>query len=247
VTVSSWVSAHPRACLFDFGGTLDADGIAWQDRFYHLYTHHGLHPDRERFRKAFYHADDTLTETRALEGLGFRKTVEEQSRRVWQALDWDQPEEKLEAVVEDFIGATVRSVHRNRKVLDALQGTFLLGIVSNFYGNLEPVCEELGIRQFFRCIIDSNREGVTKPDPRIFQAALDRLGVQAGEAVFVGDNVARDMEGARDVGMPHVLLAGPSPPSRAPCCHGDPVIRTLEGLLPLLMNGKNGSDGVGVW
>lgn len=242
---SSWVRTKLRACLFDFGGTLDADGVAWQDRFFQLYTRHGMRPDRERFRRAFYHADDTLTETRALEGLGFRETVEEQARRVWKALEWDEPESKLRAVIDDFIGGTVQSMDRNRKVLDALCGTFLLGMVSNFYGNLEPVCEELGIRRFFGCLIDSNQVGVVKPDPRIFQAALDRLGVRADETVFVGDNVSRDMEGARDLGMPHVLLVGPGPGSRAPCCPGDPVIHSLEGLLPLLLNGTKGSHGTG--
>ena len=59
-----------KACLFDFGGTLDADGATWQDRFYALYGKHGVCVDREAFRQAFYDADDTLTETRALEAAG---------------------------------------------------------------------------------------------------------------------------------------------------------------------------------
>jgi putative hydrolase of the HAD superfamily len=194
-------------------------------------------PDREAFRKAFYHADDTLTETRALKGLGFRKTVEEQAGRVWEALAWNEPESKLRAVVEDFIERTRRNMERNRSLLNDLSATFRLGIVSNFYGNLEPVCEELGIRHLFGCLIDSNVVGVVKPDPKIFQAALDRLEVRAGETVFVGDNVFRDMEGARDMGMPHILVAGASPEARGPCCPGDPVIRSLEELGPLLLNG----------
>jgi len=229
--------------LFDFGGTLDADGIAWQDRFFELYQKHGMHPDREVFRKAFYHADDTLTETGALEGMGFRKTVEEQAGRVWDALAWDQPESNLQAVVEDFIEGTQCTVERNRKLLVDLSATYRMGIVSNFYGNLEPVCEELGIRHLFGCLIDSNRVGVIKPDPRIFQAALDRLGVQAGETVFVGDNVYRDMEGARDMGMPHILLAGRSSTAPGPCCPEDPVIRSLDELSSLLLNGQNRPNG----
>jgi len=226
-----------KACLFDFGGTLDSDGWNWQDRFHALYLRHGMHPDRDVFRKAFYQADDTLVETRALEGQGFRKTVEDLAAGLWQALALSEPESKLRAVVDDFLEETRRTVDRNRALLAAWGETFRLGIVSNFYGNLETVCEELGIQSLFGCMIDSNRIGVVKPDPRIFTAALDRLGVTAREAVFVGDNVYRDMEGARNVGMPHVLLAGGSPSSPAPCCPGDPVIRSLTELGPLLFNG----------
>ncbi len=231
-----------KACLFDFGGTLDADGITWQDNFYGLYRKHGMHPDREAFRQAFYKSDDNLTDSRALEGMGFRQTVVTQAQGVWDALAPDEPESKLRAVVDDFIEGTLYHIHRNRKILDELKSSYQLGIVSNFYGNLETVFEELEIRDLFHCLIDSNRVGVTKPDPKIFQAALDRIGVQAEQAVFVGDNVYRDMEGAREMGMPHILLAGDRKPERSSCCPGDPVIRTPEDLGPLLLNGHKEPD-----
>ncbi len=239
MAASTWNARHLKACLFDFGGTLDSDGENWQDRFYNLYAKHGMHPEREAFRKAFYQADDELVATRALEGQGFRVTVEEQANRLWTALALNEPESRLRAVVEDFLEETRRTVDRNRLLLGQWRESFRLGIVSNFYGNLETVCEELGIRSLFGCMIDSSRLGVLKPDPRIFTAALNRLGVRAQETVFVGDNVYRDMEGARNLGMPHVLLAGRSPASPAPCCPGDPVIRSLEELGPLLLNGAD--------
>lgn len=121
----------------------------------------------------------------------------------------------------------------------ALLGTrYRLGIVSNFYGNLERVCEDLGILDLFDCIVDSSREGVVKPDPRIFHAALERMCIRPDEAVFVGDNPGRDMEGAKRVGMPHVLLAGKSAQRPETCCPGDPVIHSLSELGPLLRVGR---------
>lgn len=237
---STWNTQRLKACLFDFGGTLDSDGCNWQDRFYALYAKHGMRPDREAFRQAFYRADDALTETRALEGHGFRRTVEEQASRVWDGLALGEPKDHLRAVVEDFLEDTRQTVERNLPLLLELSGTFRLGVVSNFYGNLETVCQDLGIAKLFACLIDSNRLGVVKPDPRIFQAALDRLGVTARETVFVGDSVRRDMEGARGIGMPHVLLAGSSPGTPGSCCQGDPVIRSLVELGPLLR--RNGRD-----
>lgn len=234
----NWKTENLKACLFDFGGTLDADGTTWQDRFYSLYGKHGVSVDREVFRQAFYDADDTLTETGALEGAGLEETIETQGRRVWRALDLPSGRNRvLHSIVADFLDGLRWHVERNRKILTLLRGRYELGIVSNFYGNLDKVFEDLGIRHFFACIVDSACEGVVKPDPRIFQAALDRVGVGPEEAVFVGDNPFRDMEGAKGVGMAHIWLAGGDPQRREPCCPGDPVIQSLDALGPLLMNG----------
>jgi HAD superfamily hydrolase (TIGR01549 family) len=54
--------------------------------------------------------------------------------------------------------------------------------------------------------IASGAHGKVKPDPSIFLAVLDRLGVAPGEAVMVGDSPADDVEGARSLGMQAFLL-----------------------------------------
>jgi putative hydrolase of the HAD superfamily len=228
-----------KTCLFDFGGTLDADGVTWQDRFYALYGKHGIPVDREVFRQAFYHADDSLTETGTLKGVGLEETLRAQGERVWEALRLNGDSRRMRAIVTDFLDGMKWHVERNRPLLTLLRGRYSLGIVSNFYGNLERVCEDLGIRDLFVCIIDSSCEGVVKPDPRIFQAALDATGARPEEAVFVGDNPGRDMEGAKGVGMPHVLLAGEAIEAAKPCCPGDPVIRSLDALGPLLLGAQD--------
>ena len=237
----AWKADNLKACLFDFGGTLDADGITWQDNFYRLYKKHGIHPDREEFRQAFYRSDDMLTETRALEGTGLQRTIEEQVAGVFSHLGLENEVAQMKAIAEDFLSGMKESIERNRPLLEALGKRYTLGIVSNFYGNLETIFHDLALYDSFRCIIDSNREGVMKPDPKIFQAALERLGVEAGQAVFVGDNPYRDMEGAKGVGMPHIWLAGERDAESRPCCPDDPVIRSLEELRPLLLNGLKGT------
>jgi putative hydrolase of the HAD superfamily len=55
-------------------------------------------------------------------------------------------------------------------------------------------------------IVDSRSHGRVKPHPTIFQAALDTLGVPAGEAVMVGDSLEEDIEGARALGMRAILI-----------------------------------------
>src|SRR5439155_27123741 len=48
------------AVLFDFGGTLDADGLAWKERVYRLFREEGVAVERERFDPLFHAADDAL-------------------------------------------------------------------------------------------------------------------------------------------------------------------------------------------
>src|SRR5438046_9682693 len=51
------------AVLFDFGGTLDADGLAWKERVYRLFRDEGVAVERERFDPLFHAADDALVGT----------------------------------------------------------------------------------------------------------------------------------------------------------------------------------------
>jgi len=88
-----------------------------------------------------------------------------------------------------------------------LAGRYRLGVVSNFYGNLEAVCRSAGLAPLFKVMTDSRRVGVEKPDPAIFRAALDELRAAAETTLFVGDSLKRDCEGARRAGMGFVWIA----------------------------------------
>jgi putative hydrolase of the HAD superfamily len=98
--------------------------------------------------------------------------------------------------------------------LAALRGRGLrLAIVSNFDGRLTRVCESLGITGYFDTIVMSGRAGAAKPDPRIFNVALQRLGVSAAEAAHVGDSPHEDVEGARSAGVQAILIRRDTPAS----------------------------------
>jgi YjjG family noncanonical pyrimidine nucleotidase len=57
------------------------------------------------------------------------------------------------------------------------------------------------ITPFFQAVVISEEVGVAKPDPRIFAPALEKIGVEAGEVLYVGDSVTSDMAAARNAGM----------------------------------------------
>lgn len=233
-----WNPGSLRACLFDFGGTLDADGVTWQERFLSLYAKNGIRPEREVFRQAFYAADDTLVATGSLRGVGIRETLTRQVNLVLDALGLSgTPSNVREAIAGEFLADIEKTIERNKPILARLKARYRLGIVSNFYGNLAEVCADLGIRPFFDCLVDSSLVGAMKPDPRIFQAALDRLDVKPRETLFVGDNVSRDLKGAQALGMPHVWISAAGAGELGPCCPGDPVIRSFPEILSVLDRG----------
>ena len=100
-----------------------------------------------------------------------------------------------------------------------------LAIVSNFDGRLTRVCESLGIARYFDTIVMSGRVGAAKPDPRIFEVALQRLGVSPAEAAHVGDSAREDVEGARSAGLQGILIRRDVPAS------GPGVVCSLSEIL----------------
>ncbi len=75
------------------------------------------------------------------------------------------------------------------------------------------------VTPYFQSIVISEEVGIAKPDPRIFTPALEKIGVEAGDVLFVGDSVTSDMTAARNAGMDFCWLnpAGtPVPEGHAP-------------------------------
>jgi REG-2-like HAD superfamily hydrolase len=83
---------------------------------------------------------------------------------------------------------------------------YALGIVSNFEEWLTVLLERLGVLPLMSVVVVSGREGIEKPNPEIFRRALERIGVTAERAVYVGDNPRIDVEPAVAMGMGAVLV-----------------------------------------
>ena len=100
-----------------------------------------------------------------------------------------------------------RAMEGARHALDALGS---LGVrrccISNSDGRAEQHLVAFGMRDGLEFVVDSQVEGVEKPDPRIFEIALVRLGLPAERTVYVGDILSVDAAGARGAGMHFVLV-----------------------------------------
>ncbi|HUR81407.1 MAG TPA: HAD family hydrolase [Thermoanaerobaculia bacterium] len=83
---------------------------------------------------------------------------------------------------------------------------FRLVVLSNANGTLHRAFDRLGLTSAFDVIFDSYREGVEKPDPRLFEIALERSGARAETTMHVGDLYHVDVAGARAAGITPVLF-----------------------------------------
>jgi 2-haloacid dehalogenase len=85
------------------------------------------------------------------------------------------------------------------------------------------------VTPYFQSIVISEELGIAKPDPRIFAPALEKIGVAAGEVLYVGDSVSSDMAAARNAGMDFCWLnpgGAPVPEGFSPVC----VIADIRAL-----------------
>jgi HAD superfamily hydrolase (TIGR01549 family) len=197
------------ALLFDYGGTLaflDFELLASE------FSRPGRKLDAHTMEKAEYigrqELDRILTGSRSPDIDGAYRNF----LRSW-LLAVGIPAEEFEECAARF-----RAIHQEATLWRVIEsGTFelleklrskglRLGIVSNAQGQVEDDCKRFGLAPYFDVIIDSHVVGVEKPDPRIFEIALKRLGVAAENALYAGDIYAIDMLGAHAAGIEGKLV-----------------------------------------
>ena len=219
------------AFLFDFGGTLDSDGQHWLDRFYAIYADIGL-PEipKTRIKEAFDWADEQAELDPSMRSAGLRQMIERHVHWQFQKLGLESPTLAAKAAAA-FITPSDRILRRNRHVFEKLSHAGLkLGIISNFYGNIEALCREFAFFSFLNVILDSAVVGLKKPDPKLFGLAMERLKLPAEAIAFVGDSYERDILPAKALGMRTFWLIGDKdmiPPNASKVDH---ILRSLEDL-----------------
>ena len=211
----------PTAILFDFGGTLDCPSH-WLDRFLRHYRRAGFDITREELDPAFdfatkagYAAGKSMERfklgdlVRFLVGNQFEYLRGEGPDRFRESLSKMDSRERfknVEGVRESFLKETVAGLARSKDILARLKPHFRLGVLSNWYGNLDAIIAEAGMSRLFDSITDSTRVRAFKPDAAIFYAALKAIGTTAHETAMVGDSMNKDLAPAHRIGMRTVFL-----------------------------------------
>lgn len=196
-----------KALLFDYGGTLDADGVHWLHRFWDLYAQTDLDLSSEQITKAFYWAYDHLMSDPTLRSFRLEPMIRFHVQLQFRYLGIRSPSHE-EWLTKQFVQQSAETLRANAKLLADLRTRYLLGIISNFYGNMPVICEEFSFASSVDIIVDSTLVGWKKPDPQIFHFALSTLMIQPHEAVYIGDSLEKDMIPAKGLGLSTIWLRG---------------------------------------
>ncbi|MFC1791581.1 HAD family hydrolase [Gemmatimonadota bacterium] len=198
-----------QAIFFDAGNTLIFidPGVVLP-----IFRDSGADVDEERFWEAEFLARTALAQ-RVEEGANGTEDHIWKDYFVNLFLGCGVPPESLKAV-----GDRIYQVHRESHLWTWVDPTtapalqelkeqgFRLGVISNADGRVEGLIRGAGLRDFFEFVLDSELEGVEKPDPEIFLRACRRMGVAPESCLYVGDLYPVDVLGARRAGMEAVLL-----------------------------------------
>ena len=80
------------------------------------------------------------------------------------------------------------------------------GLVSNWSDEIPRIWQDVPISVYFDVVVFSCNVHLLKPDPRIYNLALEELNADASECLYVGDGDSREIDGAKEVGMDAVLI-----------------------------------------
>jgi putative hydrolase of the HAD superfamily len=238
-----------RAVAFDVNGTLvrilTDEGMEQIFRSAaHFLTYQGIDLHRHQVRELYFGAMREQRRTSPEEHPEFDAVGIWRSIIEGNATDFTRtlPAGKLEQMPL-FLAEMSRGISRRRLglypharvVLDVLRERYPLAVVTDAQsayarGELHKV----GLLDYFDPIVISGDYGYRKPDRRLFQLALDEMGVAAENAVYVGNDTHRDIFGAREAGMTTVLFESDQGTRTYLDCVPDYRITDLRDLLKIL-------------
>jgi putative hydrolase of the HAD superfamily len=238
-----------RAVAFDVNGTLvrilTEDGM---DQIFraaaHFLTYQGINLRRHQVRDLYFRIlkeqqRDSPHEYPEFDAAGiWRSIIEGHMTDFTRAL----PAAKLQQMPL-FLAEMSRGISRHRlglyphvrQVLNILREHYPLAVVTDAqsaYARAELY--QVGLLEYFDPIVVSGDYGYRKPDRRLFQLALDRLGVAAEDAVYVGNDMRCDIFGARELGMTTVMFDSDQGTKVHLDCVPDHTITDFRELLKIL-------------
>ena len=197
-------------------------------------------PNGEAFYKLFHeHIIASWTEAKKTwSGVNF-------GNMVWQTLEaakLDMSTIKLQDVLTAYDWQPIPGIRPYDDTLEVLnflkKNGYKIGLITNA---MQPMwmrdieLEAYGLLSFFDSRVTSGDVGFMKPHPQIYMSALEPLGVELHEAVFVGDRPGNDVVGANQVGMTSVWIDPPHLDYELDGVVPDYKITHLFELLPILV------------
>ena len=192
-----------KAIAFDCGGTLDSPFLHWMDIYIKIYTEQlGLALNRDNFLNAYVYAErkmekeqpvkchHSLFETQLFKIKYQFEFIQENAILALDADDVDALVIKAAQLITDYSAMNVATA---KPILENLAKRYTLLLVSNYYGNVAKVIEDMQIAHLFVSVTDSAVESIRKPDARLWQIAIERQGFKPEDVLIVGDSKKNDI------------------------------------------------------
>jgi len=205
-----------KAVIFDYIGTLvNCNGYtmeASRDNLHRALFAEGFTVSKEKFLEAYIEAHEKYRKVRFEE-------LREVTNSVWVAealndlgFQVDYNDYRINCALNVFFKDYIDTFELRigaKKLIKKAKRTCRIGLISNF--TFAPVIYSslriLGINSLFDTVIVSQENGWRKPSTKIFNAALNKLGVEAQNAVYIGDSPLEDIKGANESGIGTIFLA----------------------------------------
>lgn len=199
---------------FDYGATLDTNGTHWYNIFYSEHIKENPFLTDIELRQAYIHAERTLSRERLVkQDDTFRETLHKKVNLQMEYLLHNHHIEEIEPeqiknIVDNSYSVALHCTSNAKKLLQNLKNGYKLVMISNFYGNLQTVLVEFGLRDFFLCVAESAVVGYSKPDERLFLKAFESFDTDAGRCMMIGDSYNKDIIPAKRLGYKTIWLKG---------------------------------------
>ncbi|MDR1454222.1 MAG: HAD family hydrolase [Tannerella sp.] len=243
------MALHPdriRGIVFDYGGTVDSNGVHWSEVLWQAYCSEQVPVTKESFREAYVYGERTLGKHPLIrphhtfpDMLRLKADLQIEWLRERGLLTAERATPQLKQAVAAFGYACARrSVEAARPVIATLSAMYPLALVTNFYGNMASVLKDFELDAFFPLIIESAVCGVRKPDPQIFRLGLEALHLSAGEVVVIGDSYGKDILPAASLGCQTVWLKNTGWQAYTGDETADAIISGFEELKTIFGDGR---------
>lgn len=199
-----------KAILFDFGGTIDTGGTHWFKKIQEVYKKFEISIDENVLREAYIYAERKLEKTKIPDNMSFKEIIGYKFAFQFQFIIENSNlniENEYVALMTEYLYSEIKDeIEKNKEEIIALKDKYYIGIVSNFYGNLNYVLNEFGVLELCDLTIDSTNFGIRKPNENIWLHAIYKLNLDSDEVVIIGDSHKNDIAPAMKIGARSIWL-----------------------------------------
>lgn len=227
-----------KGVIFDYGGTIDTNGIHWAEVIREQYVNAGLDIDVRLFRDTYVHGERTLAKFPIIEPQDTFCTLLNKKIAIHREyLNGIMSQAQEEKIAQGCYKRVLDTMETTRSIIEKMSLRFPMVLVTNFYGNMPVVLKEFKLDKYFVEIIESSVVGIRKPNPELFALGTKALSLPAYETVVIGDSYRKDIFPAHTIGCHTVWIKGIGWEPETPLAEAEPdaTIKSLEELPAILL------------